>query len=98
MLHKPTMPRPICVAAALALALWVMIQAALALEVPPLRARVNDYAGMLSQGTVRQLDLLLEDLERKESTQIVVLTVPSLEGDGLEDFSMRVAEQGKGGD
>jgi uncharacterized protein len=91
------MLRAISVAAALALALWVMIQAAIALEVPPLRARVNDYAGMLSQGTVRQLDLLLEDFEQRESTQIVVLTVPSLQGDGLEDFSMRVAEQWKVG-
>jgi uncharacterized protein len=84
------------VAAALALTLWVMMQeAALALEVPTLRARVNDYAGMLTQGTVRQLDLLLQDFEQRESTQIVVLTVPSLDGEGLEEFSIRVADQWK---
>ncbi len=97
MLQKPTMHRAIRVAAAAALTLVVLIQAALALEVPPLRARVNDHAGMLSQGVVRQLDLLLKDLEQRDSTQIVVLTVPSLEGDALEDFSMRVAEQWKVG-
>jgi len=95
MLHKTATLQAMRVAAAWALTLAVMIQAALALEVPPLRARVNDYAGMLSQGTVRQLDLLLKDLEQSESTQIVVLTVPSLEGDALEDFSLRVAEQWK---
>jgi uncharacterized protein len=72
-----------------------MSQAALALQVPRLQARVNDYAGMLSQGTVRQLEFLLETFEQKESTQIVVLTVPSLEGEILEEFSIRVAEQWK---
>jgi uncharacterized protein len=50
---------------------------------------------MLTQGTVRQLDLLLQDFEQRESTQIVVLTVPSLEGEGLEEFSLRVADQWK---
>jgi uncharacterized protein len=79
----------------MALTLVVLIQTALALEVPSLRARVNDHAGMLSAGVVRQLDLLLKDFEQTDSTQIVVVTVPSLEGDALEDFSMRVAEQWK---
>jgi len=69
--------------------------AAAALEVPPLQGRVNDYAEMLSKSTVRQLDAVLADLERTDSTQIVVLTVPSLQGDSLEDFSIRVAEAWK---
>lgn len=85
--------RSMRVAAAAAFALVVLVQGAVALDVPPLRARVNDYAGMLSQGVVRQVDLLLKDLEERDSTQIVVLTVSSLEGEELEDFSMRVAEQ-----
>ncbi len=84
-------------------ALWIIVAAALcaaapartasALDVPPLRGRVNDYAGLLSKGVVGQLELVLRDFEQKDSTQIVVLTVPSLEGDGLEEFSLRVAEQ-----
>jgi uncharacterized protein len=69
--------------------------AAQALDVPPLRGRVNDYADMLSRSTEGQLDLLLQDLEASDATQIVVLTVPSLEGDSLEDFSIRVADQWK---
>ncbi|MFO7460439.1 MAG: TPM domain-containing protein, partial [Desulfatiglandales bacterium] len=85
--------RSMRVAAAAAFALVVLVQGAVALDVPPLRARVNDYAGMLTQGVVRQVDLLLKDLEERDSTQIVVLTVSSLEGEALEDFSMRVAEQ-----
>jgi len=64
-----------------------------ALDVPALQGRVNDYAGMLAPATERHLDAALQDLERSDSTQIVVLTIASLEGDSLEDFSIRVAEQ-----
>ena len=64
-----------------------------ALDVPALEGRVNDYGDILSSSTERQLDAVLSDLERTDSTQIVVLTIKSLEGDSLEDFSMRVAEK-----
>ena len=64
-----------------------------ALEVPPLEGRVNDYAHMLSPQTRAQLDSYLADLERTDGTQIVVLTVPSLQGDSMEDFSIHVAEK-----
>jgi uncharacterized protein len=69
--------------------------AAAALEVPPLQGRINDYAGLLSPATAQQLDAILADLERTDSTQIVVLVVPSLQGDSLERFSMQVAEEWK---
>jgi len=62
------------------------------LEVPALKERVNDYAGMLSSTTESQLETTLRDLERTDSTQIVVLTIGSLEGENIEDFSMRVVE------
>ena len=62
------------------------------LEVPALTSRVNDYAAILSPAAVQELEGKLTEFERNESTQIVVLTVPSLEGDSLEDFSIRVAE------
>jgi len=66
-----------------------------ALEVPPLKARVNDYAAILAPSTVSQLEGSLKAFETDQSTQIVVLTIPSLEGDSLEAFSMRVAEAWK---
>ena len=66
-----------------------------ALEVPALKGRVNDYAGIISDAAERQLETVLADLERTDSTQIVVLTISSLKGDSLEDFSIRVAEQWK---
>ena len=70
-------------------------QPALALEVPPLKARVNDYASMLSPATQRQLENSLAAFEKAESTQIVVLTIPTLAGVPIEDLSIRVADKWK---
>lgn len=66
-----------------------------ALEVPPLAGRVNDHARMLSAATTERLERELVALERRDSTQIVVLTVPSLDGDTIETFGIRVAEAWK---
>ena len=64
-------------------------------EVPALKGRVNDYANMISPAAEQQIEQVLASLERSDSTQIVVLTVDSLEGDALEPFSIRVAEKWK---
>jgi uncharacterized protein len=66
-----------------------------ALDVPPLRARVNDLAGMLSPGGAQTLEERLAGFERETGHQIAVLTIPSLEGDAIEDFGIRVAEAWK---
>jgi len=73
-------------------ALLLAAASAGALEVPPLRGRVNDYANMIPAGAESRIDAVAAQLESSDSTQIVVLTVPSLEGEDLEDFSIRVAE------
>lgn len=70
---------------------------AAALDVPSLTGRINDTAGMFSRQTVAELEGVLTQFEATDSTQIVVLTVPSLEGDILEDYSMRVVEAWKVG-
>ncbi len=79
------------------LAVFVLMPALMAgaAEVPQLRARVNDYAGMISQATERQLEQSLQSFETSQSTQIVIVTIPSLEGEAIEDFSIRVAEAWK---
>ncbi len=72
--------------------LFTISATAFALEVPALRGHVNDYANILSPQTVQQLESELSAFERSDSTQIVVLTIPTLEGESLEDFSIKVAE------
>lgn len=71
----------------------VTVSCAFGLDVPDLKGRVNDYGNILSESTERQLDAVLGELERTDSTQIAVLTIPSLEGEDIEGFSIRVAEQ-----
>ena len=61
-------------------------------EVPELRGRVNDLAGLLAPDEARALESRLADFERETSHQIVVLTVPSLEGEAVEAFAIRVAD------
>jgi uncharacterized protein len=95
MLLQAMIARTLRVAAAITLILAAWPRPSVALDVPALRARVNDYAGVLSPGVARQLERQLQDFEKSDSTQIVVLTVASLEGAEIEEFSMRVAERWK---
>ncbi len=67
--------------------------AVLGLDVPGYRGYVNDYAGMISAEVENQLERALQSFELSDSTQVAVLTIASLEGDGLEDFSIRVVDQ-----
>jgi len=66
-----------------------------ALAVPALQSRVNDLAGLLSPEASRRIEAELAEFERAESTQIVVLTIPTLEGEALEEYSIKVAEARK---
>jgi uncharacterized protein len=53
---------------------------------------VNDQAGLLSASSVRQLEAFLQEFDRSDSTQLVVLTVASLQGEPIESYALRVAE------
>ena len=67
-------------------------QTVFALNVPKLKGRINDYAGVLINNEEAKLEQILAEAESKTSSQVVLLTIPSLEGENLEDFSMRVVE------
>jgi uncharacterized protein len=75
--------------------LLFLVSTAPAIDVPYLSARVNDLAHILSEGTEKELEGILRDYERKTGNQIAVLTIPSLDGEPLEDYSMKVAETWK---
>lgn len=66
---------------------------AVALEVPQLIGRVSDHARMLSPDAAARLEQKLAGFERDQSTQVVVLTIPSLQGDDIDQFAVRVADQ-----
>jgi uncharacterized protein len=73
----------------------VLPAAAAALDVPQLKGHVNDYASILSASEVARLEAKLTQFEQTDSTQFVVLTIPSLEGEDLEGYSIKVAEAWK---
>jgi uncharacterized protein len=81
---------------AISLALF-LIQgfSALALEVPKLQGRITDLAGILTPDQVATLDSRLQQLENTDSTQVAVLTIPSLEGESLEAYTMQVVDAWK---
>jgi uncharacterized protein len=62
---------------------------------PALTQRVNDYAGMISPAARAEIEQKLASLEAEDGTQIAILTVPSLKGEPIEMFSIRVAEAWK---
>ncbi|MBS1682335.1 MAG: TPM domain-containing protein [Bacteroidetes bacterium] len=57
--------------------------------------RVHDDAHVLQQATVDQLEKTLKAYEDSTSNQIAILLVQSLDGEVLEDYSLRVAEKWK---
>ncbi|MBI5192257.1 MAG: TPM domain-containing protein [Nitrospirae bacterium] len=66
-----------------------------ALDIPQLKGYVNDYADMISPAVESRLEEDLRSFEQTDSTQIVILTIPSLEGDVIEDYGIRVADAWK---
>ena len=66
-----------------------------AADIPPLKARVNDTAAMFSPAARSEVETLLAEHEKETTDQVVVVTVPSLEGEDLEGYSIRLAEAWK---
>jgi len=66
--------------------------AAYGLEVPKLQGYVNDYAGMISSPAKSKIEETLRAFEQSDSTQIVILTIPSLEGENIEEFGIKAGE------
>jgi uncharacterized protein len=72
--------------------LYALPSLVLALEVPGLQGYINDYALMISPAVKTQLESELKAFDQSDSTQLVILTVPSLEGDTIEGFGIKVGE------
>ncbi len=60
-----------------------------------MRAHVNDTAAMLSPSAEQSLEQRLTNYEAKTQQQFALLTIDTLDGDALEDFSIRVVEAWK---
>ncbi|HEX6763818.1 MAG TPA: TPM domain-containing protein, partial [Polyangiaceae bacterium] len=76
-------------------AMLFFVAPAFALEPPKLVGRVNDYADVLSEADEARIGRMLESHEKATGQQFAVLTIPSLEGDSLERFSIETVEAWK---
>ena len=86
-------PGPLWLLALALSALLGLAPGALALEPPVFQGYVNDYAHLLTPETASQIEQALRTFEEQDSTQVAVLTIDSLEGDALEDFSIRTVDK-----
>jgi uncharacterized protein len=83
---------------ALAVALFVFASFSGAADrhaVPRLEGRVTDVANVLSEPDRERLSTLLARYERETSHQIGVLLIPTLAGETIESYSLRVANSWK---
>jgi uncharacterized protein len=65
----------------------------LALKVPDRpQGYVTDGAGLLSKTAKSHLENVLAAFDAETTNQLIVVTMPSLEGDSLEDYSIRLAK------
>lgn len=81
--------------ACLALLVSGFASVAWGVEVPDYQGYVNDYAGMMSPGTRAKLERVLSSFDLSDSTQVAILTIDSLQGDPIADFSIRVVDKWK---
>jgi len=87
--------------AVLLLLLTAAIPAAAQLVFPQLTGRVVDAANLLPEGARTELTQILEAVERQTGAQVVVATLPSLQGTTIEDFGYQlgrawgIGQQGK---
>lgn len=71
---------------------------AFAANVPALKGRVNDYAKIIRDNDEREIEEYLAGIEEASGIQIAVLTMPSLDGEDISSFGIRVADKWQLGD
>ena len=85
--------RPIRLAVALALFAVLLPAMVGALAIPPAPTRrINDFAGALAPADRDRLETRLAEREQGSRNQVVVAIFRSLEGESLEDYSIRLAQ------
>ena len=74
---------------------FFLVNSIFALSVPSLTSPIVDNANLISDGVEQNINNQLEELSNSTGIQLAVLTIPTLEGEVLESYSMKVAETWK---
>ncbi|TGM79189.1 hypothetical protein EHR04_00305 [Leptospira levettii] len=67
----------------------------LAKEIPKLESRVTFEEGTIPKDVALEWEIILAEHEKQTSNQVAILVVHSLEGEILEEYSLKVAENWK---
>lgn len=77
---------------AVAFCIWLLaLPAEAAPKIPPVPTRdiyAQDYANVLSKETESRINRLSTELQSRTGAQIAVVTIPSLEGEAIEEYSL----------
>lgn len=70
-------------------------QTAFALQIPKPTNEffVNDYAAIFSKEEKQAMVLDLQQLEKDTSAEVIVVTIPTLEGEAISDYTTRLAQE-----
>ncbi len=74
-------------------AVLISVVAIAAQTLPKPAGRVTDLANVIDPATEADLDRRLDQLERQTSSEVAVVTVPSLEGVPVEDYAVRLFKE-----
>jgi len=74
---------------------FILFSFLFALTFPKLTGRVVDNAHLLSPQTKAKLTQMLKDLEKNTSVQLVVVTLPSLEGEDIAQYGYQLGRHWK---
>jgi len=90
-------PRALAARAVLLFLLTLLgVSSAFALEIPPTPAQwLVDSAHVLSAADAEALNQKLRGFEQSSGVQFIIYTFPSLDGEAIDDFSIRAAEKWK---
>ncbi len=84
--------------ARIALAVGLLASTAAALDVPPVPDHYfTDYSGVVPDPRAAEAEARLAAIERSTGHQVIAVIFRSLEGEALEDFTIRAAERWKAG-
>ncbi len=95
--RRPALRRPSFRRLLIPLAFWLVTTYAWSQTEAPSQLRVREYVtditGTLSSETIRQLNEQLRQFDRQTSTQIVVVMIPTLNNEPIEEVSLKIAEE-----
>jgi uncharacterized protein len=95
--RRRLIPHPSALISLLAL-IWSLAPNAFALDVPPPPTQwLTDKAGLLDASQAEALNRKLADFERQSGAQFIIYVFPSIEGESIEDFTIRCVQRWKVG-